>query len=233
MFGTRHIGSFGANVSSAARRLAAAVALRDGRWTVFFPCRNRFFHASGINSKLARSFREWTTTDDERLIELNAQGMARKEIALLLNRSPASIGSRTHRIRCGIKPKQRRDWSQTEDETLLELDRAGKTLPQIAQAFPDRSFHAVKRHRCYLKVQTSNNQKRIPSSWSVDEDKRLLEYYHEKLPWPSIAARIGKTKHSCESRVRRTRQDFPSTVAKLWSEEDMETLLRLKAHGTY
>lgn len=65
----------------------------------------RFLRRLGVTEK--RSYREWTTREQQRLIEL-IEDVRIREAAKILRRSPASIRSMLHRL--GLGARQNREW---------------------------------------------------------------------------------------------------------------------------
>lgn len=134
---------------------------------------------------------------DNDIVKLRKEGKTRSEIAEILCIKSSHVDDRLykHLVPQGLLTSgPRRPWSDEEDKELMRCMHAGFSAPEIFARFPERSCRSVhhrRRHLSRTDVRSSQNSRK---AWSAAEHDRLIFLHdHERLPWDSIAKRMGRS----------------------------------------
>lgn len=135
---------------------------------------------------------------------------------------------------------------ERELKVILDMAREGKTATEIAEASGCtrvRVTQTIKRFAEYgaklapepKKKRKANVQNRSKcNKWTDEMTQTLIELHRQDLPYSEIGARIGVTKNAVTCKVQRLVEEgvLKSRSAQImWSDEDMERLMRLRAQG--
>ena len=90
------------------------------------------------------------------------------------------------------RTRKRTLWSEAEDDTVIRLKKAGKTLEEISEALPGRTPTAVA-GRLYLRLKAKAGDLIASKSlFSEEEIARVMELWNEGLSWDAIALHFPK-----------------------------------------
>ena len=137
--------------------------------------------------KVKNKNKRWTKNEDEKLVNMFAQGIKRNDIALFMDRTTASIDARVEVLR-----------KKGEHGEKLNLRRTSSG------------------HRWTVSKRTQKRNGRIHKRWTNTEDEKLYSLWWEhKDNHPSmkdeIAKELGRTKAACNTRfyllMRQRRND--------------------------
>lgn len=197
-----------------------------------FGCRafSRSGAFAGVD-RLRGASRPWTRSAEERLRALVAQGKPDAEIASLLDRNITAIRFKKQRMVTGNDSIRKMMWTQAENDTLLELYRAGRSMQEIMEQIPNRTLLAIRSHLAVIADSPSCPRRRF-QEWTAGDDRTLRELYAQQLSWKAIAARMERSIKACISRHTRVDACPPSRRQRRWSSEEVERMLMLQADGT-
>ncbi len=135
---------------------------------------------------------------------------------------------------------------ERELKVILDMAREGKTATEIAEASGCtrvRVTQTIKRFAEYgAKLAPEPKKKRkstVPNrskcnKWTDEMVKTLIELHRADVSYSEIGARIGVTKNAVTCKVQRLVEEGvlkSRTAQTMWSDEDMERLMRLRAQG--
>lgn len=188
----------------------------------------RVIHTSQRLSGVAHSRTPWTSSEEARLRELTTQGKTRAEIANLLGRSVKSI--EYAQIRRPDGTLNNHFWSPAEKDALRELHQAGKSMAQIMQTFPNRTYQAVV--SCVHSLSRGTARKG-PMEWTSEHDQHALSLYDRGLSWNEMAEIMQRSPSAILWRVRTFRGCLQNPPKRRWSEQDDQRLLHLSSQGLW
>ena len=148
--------------------------------------------------------KDFTTEEDELLLELGKTDMAWKERAKRFDgRSIASLKSRYLRLLPPDQPQSRK-WTRQEEERLIEAVKSDMTLAEIAEQI-GRTYEVVRKR--VRKLQKSNRidpeLKRKGRRYTAAEIKRLYEMVERGMRWDDIAKEFpGRTVESLQGKYK-------------------------------
>lgn len=164
-------------------------------------------------------------------------GAASAEDALRQQHRTPSTGELTNAMGIPAKKRERRPWTQEEDERLRLLvsywgDQCGKNghWDKISSHFVNRS-----NKDCRKRWFHSLDPKLKRGRWTDHEDRVLMEAYKKMGPvWHRIAQLIpGRTDDQCSKRYNDVLDPSISDRLRPWTPEEDKRLLDLvKEHGT-
>lgn len=135
---------------------------------------------------------------------------------------------------------------ERELKVILDLAREGKTATEIAEASGCtrvRVTQTIKRFAEYgAKLAPEPKKKRKSTApnrskcnkWTDEMTQTLIELHRADVSYSEIGARIGVTKNAVTCKVQRLVEEgvLKSRTAQImWSDEDMERLMKLRASG--
>jgi len=134
---------------------------------------------------------------DNDIVTLRKEGKTRSEIAEILCIKSSQVDDRLykHLVPQGLLTSGvRRSWSDEEDKELLRCMHAGLSASEIYARFPERSYRSVNHRRRHLSRTVVRSSQNSRKAWSAAEHDRLVFLHdHERLPWDSIAKRMGRS----------------------------------------
>ena len=181
---------------------------------------HKYFHISKVRNR-----KQWTTSDDVKLIHLAKQFGERHWKTIALNfpkKNALQCFSRYKRIRPGIVQGH---WSEHEDNKIKQLVNVyGYAWSKIAKVMQTRNGKQIRDR--YMNVL---NPKFSKKKFTDDEDRKLIQMYMKYGPCWSFVAKFFPLRTADMIKNR-----FHSSIKKLFYNENvptrqqMKTLMRLR-----
>jgi hypothetical protein len=187
----------------------------------------------------------WTLDEDRKLEELYRKGLKLGQIVSEMgNRTYSSCEMRLKSIKGGYtRPKEGkreyRHWTAEEDALILEKQRQGLPLHQIAAYFPSRNTAGVSRHLQNLKSwnTTGKPTELMRSSDAAQRmiDMRLKEVKSNMEIAAELKTSLAIVEHfwakQCAPKLSKEMQDTLKW-RKAWTPSEIKHLLELHRRGT-
>ena len=228
------------------------IELRDGRrlpWNEIdqhFPSRGwKALRAKYYQLKRGRPApktildRSWTPEEYDQLMTLKKEGKSWKEIAEAMpGRSQESLESRYQsltRMTRGTRTPTKtgfKEFTQEEDELLLELGKTDMPWKDRAKRFDGRSISSLKSR--YLKLLPPEQPR--SRRWTRREEEQLIEAVKSDMTLAEIAEQIGRSYEVVRKRVRKlqkSNQIDPALKRKgrLYTAAEVERLYEMVERG--
>jgi hypothetical protein len=157
-------------------------------------------------------YHRFTAEEDGRLTHMLSLGRKPREMAMALETIP--IEAIRHRLRMLKAHNAKRailePWSDAEMQRLRLAVADCEHVSEFRQLFPSRTDISLREKCIALRLPTRGVfTKRNPLHWTPAQDAELLRCRAAGKPHEAIAASLGKTVSSCQSRLHRlpTRED--------------------------
>ena len=170
--------------------------------------------------------RPWTKPEVDRLVKLRRRGLSYAECAERLpDRNANACYLRIRKIRAPDPSLgQGGRWTPEEEERLLAMVDAGKSLEECGAAMRRTPRAVMERHKKLRKVAGPLLR------WTDEDSDKLVAMLEEDgNTMDECALALGRTTVACQSRFYKIRPGNKAWVP--WTDDDIATLLRLQKEG--
>lgn len=210
--------------------------------TLCLPVVGRRLHSISPMSNRTR----WTPEEDRTIEDMRAHGRTWSEVGEALNRSTKSASSRSKRLARMYAPsntpsavqlpkKIRKRWTPEDLKTLSDMQNAGRSQTEIAQAV-GRTISSIEsqvkglRRASAMRIGTDTAlSDKIPFSWWTEvEETMLLRLKNDGCSWQQIGEALpGRSYQAVMHHLRPSRINGQRLQPRFWVEADCEKLLEL------
>ena len=201
--------------------------------------------SSSSRASLRTKHYDWTDDQDQKVLELERQGLPVSRIADLVGGSVtrAQVSRRVHVLKAP-RPSKRQKWSAEEDAILIQRRQEGLRIEDIVAQLPGRSLQAV-HSRWYDQLlpitrdQHETWQSKGPRRWTDAELQRMIKMrVNERKSFADIATELGRSPKSVRSAwTARCASQLPKEALRQgwnfrrWSVEEEERFIQLHNQG--
>lgn len=180
-------------------------------------------HRASKARTLASRPRHWTVEERDRVLALQSSGKSSREIAMDLGRTMEAVSSQLARLRAGSSVRRaRKPWTPEEDERMLSLLRAGRSVQEIGVSL-DRHRTSVHARRRALQQGPAKPRRR----WTDSEKDEARRMYKAGIRIADIAERLHRSVAGITSRLSYL-VGLSDKHRRKWTAEETQTLLRLR-----
>lgn len=158
------------------------------------------------------TYKQWTTKELRRLVELYNAGVPYKEIAAELSTTVSAVTTKIYILRAegkaGLRPNPHRPWTTEELQHLREMYTEGADPADIAAAI-GRTKGAVVQCAA-LNGWTSGASKQ--KAWTYNEEYRLVQRWRQGATLGELAEELGRSADAIKQRLIRLRRERGAEV---------------------
>jgi DNA-binding CsgD family transcriptional regulator len=153
------------------------------------------------------TYKQWTTKELRRLVELYNAGVPYKEIAAELSTTVSAVATKIYILRTegktGLRPNQHRPWTTEELQRLREMYTEGADPTDIAAAIGRTKGAVVQCAALNGWARGASKQK----AWTYNEEYRLVQRWRQGATLGELAEEHGRSADAIKQRLIRLRRE--------------------------